>query len=205
MYIKKILPLLALLILSFTVNANAEAVNALLHQSDDPVIGNRQGKVTIVEFFDYQCSYCVKMIPVISAILQKNRNVRVIFKEYPIRGEPSVFASRAALAANMQGKYYQFSHALLNAKQPLTRYYITKVAKEIGLNMNQFNADLKSQRITQTLSNNFRLAQTLDVTGTPAFFIANSQSNNMQEINYIAGAMTQNEIQHIINDLIKQR
>src|SRR5437016_4513875 len=97
--------------LSFAVHA--QSVNALFHQAHDPVAGNPNGSVTVAEFFDYQCSHCISMAPVMANIIKDNSDVRIVFKEFPIRGSISEFASRAALAANMQGKYYEFNHAIL--------------------------------------------------------------------------------------------
>src|SRR5687767_7252591 len=89
-------------ILTFSFILPAYALNAysLLHHREDPVIGNPHAAVTVMEFFDYQCSHCSNMVPVIAAIISTNKNVRVVFKELPIKGAASEFASRAALAAN---------------------------------------------------------------------------------------------------------
>jgi protein-disulfide isomerase len=98
---------------------NAFAAGGLLYRAGDPIAGNPKGKVTLVEFFDYQCGHCIDMAPVIGEIIKANPNVRVIFKEFPIRGPVSDYAARAALAANKQGKYYQFSHANIKLAQEL--------------------------------------------------------------------------------------
>src|SRR5689334_12549783 len=99
---KKLLSVSLGLLCLFSFAVKAESVNALFHQNSDPVAGNPKGKVTVVEFFDYQCSHCMTMAPVIEAIIKNNPNVRVVFKDFPIRGPVSEFAAKAALAANKQ-------------------------------------------------------------------------------------------------------
>ena len=121
---KKLLSLSFYLLALLSFAVKAQSANELLHQSHDPIAGNPKGNVTVVEFFDYQCSHCMSMAPVIAAIIQANPNVRVVFKDLPIRGAMSEFAARAALAANKQGKYYSLNHALLSANQPLTEDFV---------------------------------------------------------------------------------
>ncbi len=121
-----------------TQSSSPKFVNSLFHQAKDPVAGNPQGAVTIVEFFDYQCSHCIDMSPLLDSFLKANPNVKVIFKEFPIRGPVSEFAAKAALAAKEQGKYIEFHQALmaLAAKQqPLTQDAILNAAKSVGLDV----------------------------------------------------------------------
>ena len=110
----------------------------LFHQAGDPMAGNANGKVTVVEFFDYQCSHCVDMAPVIDSLIKADPNVRVVFKEFPIRGPLSEYAAKAALAASAQGKYFEFHKALMDQisqKQPLTEDSVLKAAQKVGLNI----------------------------------------------------------------------
>src|SRR6185295_1294162 len=85
---------------SFSVACFADTATWLLNEKNDPVAGNKKGNITIVEFFDYQCSHCSNMTPVLQKIIKQNPNVRVVYKEYPIRGMISEYAARAALAAH---------------------------------------------------------------------------------------------------------
>lgn len=169
----------------------------LFRQNTDPVIGNPNGKITIVEFFDYQCPHCVDMAPVIADIVKSNSDVRIIFKDFPIRGPVSEFAARAALAANKQGKYYDFSHAILTAKQPLTEDSIMSLAKSTGLNVDQLKKDMNEKAITDQLKNNIKLAQDLKLFGTPAFFIGKTDASG--KINYFPGQMDQKQMQEAID------
>ncbi len=175
-------------------------VSALFNQSDDPMAGNPNGKVTIVEFFDYQCPHCVDMAPVMDAIIKANPNVRVVFKEFPIRGAMSELAARAALAANKQGKYYQFSHALLINRQPLSEEVIFNIAKEQGLNVEQLKKNMNDAAVEKQLKSNIKLAQELKLFGTPAFFIGKSDATSRDDINYTPGQINQKQLQVIIDE-----
>lgn len=171
----------------------------LFHQANDPVAGNPNGTVTIVEFFDYQCPHCVDMAPVIEGIIKANPDVRVVFKEFPIRGAMSDLAARAALAANKQGKYYEFSHGLLIANKPITQELIYQVAQDNGLNVDQLKKDMDDKTIADQLKNNMKLAQDLKLFGTPAFFIGKTDSKDSKAINYVPGQMDQTQLQTAID------
>lgn len=171
----------------------------LFHQANDPVAGNASGNITVVEFFDYQCPHCVDMAPVISAIIKSNPNVRVVFKEFPIRGPVSDFAARAALAANKQGKYYDFSHAVLSAKPPLTQDAILVIAKNSGLDVEKLKKDMDDQSVRDQIKANIKLAQDLKLFGTPAFFIGKTDAKDSANIAYVPGQMDQTQLQGSID------
>lgn len=168
----------------------------LFNQANDPVAGNPSGKITIVEFFDYQCPHCVDMAPVMSEIIKSNPDVRVVYKEFPIRGPVSDFASRAALAANKQGKYVQFSHALLTSTKPLTQDVIMQIAKAQGLDVAKLQKDMSDASVNQQLKANMTLAQNLKLFGTPAFFVGKTSGGTIQ---YIPGQVSQKELQQFID------
>lgn len=173
---------------------------ALFQQSNDPSIGNPNAKVTIVEFFDYQCPHCVDMAPVVADIVKANPDVKIIFKEFPIRGPMSEVAARAALAANKQGKYYEFSHALLTVNKQLTDEVIYNTAKTVGLNVDQLKKDMNDKAVANEISNNIKLAQNLKLFGTPAFFIGNT-TNLKNTIDYVPGRMEQAQLQAAIDKI----
>lgn len=174
-------------------------IKPLFKQGNDPVAGNPNGSVTVVEFFDYQCPHCVDMAPVIEGIIKANPDVRIVFKEFPIRGPLSEFASRAALAANKQGKYYEFSHALLTSNKPLTQELVFEVAKQQGLNVDQLKKDMNDQSISDQIKNTQKLAQNLKLFGTPAFFIGQTNAANGKNVIYSPGRMDQNQLQTAID------
>ncbi len=176
----------------------SQFVKPLFHTSNDPVGGNPNGKITIVEFFDYQCPHCVDMSPVISSAIKNNPEVRVIFKEFPIRGPLSDFASRAALAANMQGKYMAFHDELMKTKQPYTQESILAAAKTVGINVEQLQKDMDSNTVKDQIKANMKLAQDLKLLGTPAFFIGKTDASTSSTINYVPGFMDLNQLQTVI-------
>lgn len=185
--------------LSFAVTAHADSVNSLLHTKSDPVAGNPNGKVTVVEFFDYQCSHCVNMSSTIQGIIKSNPSVRFVFKEFPIRGPMSELASRAALAANKQGKYYEFSHALLTSSSSISDSTINDIAKSVGLNMTTFKKDMNSKGIRTELQANYNLARDLGINGTPAFFVGKTDATSSSQLNFVLGEMSQYELQDAIS------
>lgn len=175
----------------------AQFATALFHTPNDPIAGNPNGKVTVVEFFDYQCPHCVDMAPVIEGIIKSNPNLRIVFKEFPIRGPMSEFAARAALAANKQGKYFAFQHALLLANQPLNQDLIFTIAGNVGLDVNQLKKDIRSPSIDAQLKATYKLAQDLKLFGTPAFFIGKTDTTpNKGKVSYIPGFMDQKQLQN---------
>lgn len=165
------------------------------------VVGNPNGNVTLVEFFDYQCIHCKKMAPVISELIKKDSNLRVIYKEFPIFGESSDKASRAALAAAMQGKYVAMHEALIGQEKKLNDQIIDDAAKSIGLDMTKFKADMNSQAVTDALTANRQLAEALHLMGTPAFIIASTPGGKFKvgsKPAFIPGAASPETLQDLI-------
>lgn len=161
-----------------TQSSSPQFADALFHQANDPVIGNPQGKVTVTEFFDYQCPHCVEMAPVLEGLIKSNPNVKVVLKEFPIRGPMSEMASRAALAAKEQGKYFELHKAIMESKQqPLTEDAIYQMAASVGIDVAKLKTAMKSAAVAQEIGDNYKLAQQLQLLGTPAFFIAKSDVN----------------------------
>jgi protein-disulfide isomerase len=186
--------------LSLSLSAQAfSVVSALLHKPNDPIGGNPHGKITIVEFFDYQCSHCIEMLPVIHDIVEANKDVRIVYKEFPIRGETSDYAALAALAANKQGKYLEFNRALLSVNQSLNESLILDTAQSVRINVAQLKKDMNSDSIKGQLQSNRDLGTTLRLTGTPAFFIGKTDANNEKELQFFLGSMRQSEIQTAID------
>lgn len=172
--------------------------SALFRTANDPVGGNAKGTVTVVEFFDYQCPHCVDMTPIIGDLIKKDSNVRVVFKEFPIRGPMSEYAARAALAANMQGKYMAFHEALMQTKQPYTQESILAAAKSVGLSIEKLQTDMNSPAVTDQIAANMKLGQELKLLGTPAFFVGKTDASASGNINYIPGHVSLDQLQAII-------
>ncbi|MEE9140646.1 MAG: DsbA family protein [Alphaproteobacteria bacterium] len=143
----------------------------LNHDPDSPVGGNEEGDVTLVEFFDYNCPYCKAVAPNLMKLIEEDKNLRFVFKEFPILGPVSTFAARAALASRKQGKYVDFHFALMTLRGRLSEAVVMRVAKQVGLDTDQLRSDMASPDIDSILKRNGRLAKGLEITGTPAFVI----------------------------------
>jgi protein-disulfide isomerase len=142
----------------------------LNHDSDSPV-ANEEGDVTLVEFFDYNCPYCKAVSQDLRTLIDEDKSVRLVFKEFPILGATSTFAARAALAARKQGKYVDFHFALMSLRGRLSQDLVMRVADEVGLDTDRLRSDMAAPEINAMLAETRKLAEGLDITGTPAFVI----------------------------------
>lgn len=136
-----------------------------------PVAGNLKGDVTIVEFFDYNCGYCKKAFSDLAAVADKDKNVKLVLKEFPILSKGSEEAARVALAAKMQGKYWEFHRAMLESSGPANEASALKVAERVGLNVAKIKADMASAEVKAELDRTRALAQKMGIQGTPHFLV----------------------------------
>lgn len=143
----------------------------LLHDPASPVSGDQSGDVTVVEFFDYRCGYCKKAAGALTQLQQQDAHVRVVYKDFPILGEASELAAKAALASVVQGKHRAFHEALLGTKQDLTRETLLQIARDAGLDAERLERDMAKEEWQQTIDRNRRLAKDLGINGTPAFIV----------------------------------
>ncbi|MBX6324374.1 MAG: thioredoxin domain-containing protein [Rhodospirillaceae bacterium] len=151
--------------------AIADLREELLHAPGDPVGGNPQAGFTVVEFFDYHCPYCKAVAADFLDAVKKDGNVRVVFKDFPILGDSSVFAAKAALAADKQGRYVAFYRAVMALKGDLSEEAVFRAAKAQGLDVERLKQDMAAPEIAQRISRNYDLARALGIHGTPAFII----------------------------------
>jgi len=138
-----------------------------------PVAGNPDGDVTMVEFFDYRCSYCKRSLDMVMTMIDEDPNLRVVFKEFPILSPQSRRASQAALAAKAQGKYLDFHYAVMSARGSLDDEQIMDIAAEVGLDIEKLRIDMEAPEIAAYLDNVQDLARSLDIRGTPTFVVEN--------------------------------
>jgi protein-disulfide isomerase len=136
-----------------------------------PEIGNPKGDVTVIEFFDYNCGYCKHAMQTVRELAEKDKNVRIIFMEYPILSPLSTTASKWAVAANMQGKYWEFHQALLESKEPKEEANLAKMAEKIGLDVVKLKKDAEGKDVESYMESVRDFGQKLSVSGTPAFII----------------------------------
>ena len=149
----------------------AENKDLLLNEKYSYHGGNKDGDITVVEFFDYNCGYCRIALKNVMKLLEEDKNVRLVLKEFPILSESSQQAALAALAARKQGKYLEFHQALLSAKGGINTQAIERIAKKVGLDVKQLKEDMTSDEIKQALAKNMEVAQKLGIRGTPTFII----------------------------------
>lgn len=140
-----------------------------------PVGFNQKGDVTIVEFFDYRCGYCKKVLPDVMKVLNDDKNIRYVFKEFPILGPDSITASKVALAAwnTDKGKYAAFHQAMMKAKGGLPESRVMRIAAETGYDVKALKKAMSDPRVEAQIKKNYALAQALNINGTPAFVIGN--------------------------------
>ncbi|SIT90896.1 Protein-disulfide isomerase [Yoonia rosea] len=139
-----------------------------------PFVGNPDAGTVIVEFFDYNCPYCKRAAGDVKALLAADDDLRVVYREWPILGEGSVLASRAALAARNQGKYEEMHWGLMEMRGRAEEASILALARSIGLDVDQLREDMQSDDVNSHIAASEQLAQNLGFTGTPAFVIGDA-------------------------------
>jgi protein-disulfide isomerase len=156
--------------------AAVEENNATLFNSPHQVVlGNPQGNVTMVEFFDYNCGFCKRALPDMLTLLKTDPNLKFVLKEFPVLGEGSVEAAHVAVAARMQDvtgkKYIEFHQKLLGGRGPADKARALAVAKEVGFDMTRLEKDMGSDEVKRTIDEDMKLADVLGVNGTPSYVV----------------------------------
>jgi protein-disulfide isomerase len=153
------------------------------------VFGNPDGDVTVIEFFDYRCGYCRQVAGMLLDTVEDDGNVRLIMKEYPILGQNSVIAARAAIASAMQGKYRPYHTALMTELKEVDREGVLKLAEQMDLDTEQLQADMRSATVERELQRTFALAEALQIGGTPAFIVGDT---------LVPGALDRSRLERLI-------
>ena len=154
------------------VKDNAEAI---FNSSRQVTIGNPQGDVTFVEFFDYNCGYCKKAMSDMLDLMKTDPKLKVVLKEFPVLGPGSVEAARVAVAVRMQDKtgkkYLDFHQKLLGGRGQADKARALAAAKEAGFDMARIERDMASDEVRQSLEESLKLAEKLGLNGTPSYVI----------------------------------
>ena len=150
------------------------AAKSVLVTPADPVGGNPRGNVTIVEFFDVRCPYCRKLEPEMAAFLASDRDVRLVYKDLPILGAASVIGTKALLAAHKQNAYEKMRDAVMRMPPDITRAAVEAEAAKLGLDSGRLLRDMDDPSVQQQIDANLRLAQRLNIQGTPAMVIGDA-------------------------------
>ena len=160
-----------------------------------PSFGNKDAKVIIVEFVDYNCGYCKKSLDAITNILKSHNDVKVSFRDYPILSTTSTSAAKAALAAQKQGKYFNFHSNLMKFQGNLTEEEIFNIAKSSGLKIKQLKLDMDDPEIVTIINDTRDLAKSLGIRGTPTFLINGK---------LFAGALDENRLKFLIDEALSE-
>ena len=167
----------------------AKAHHGELFAEANPLIaGNPNGDVTIVEFFDYRCTYCRKVRETISKLLAQDGNIKLVLKEFPILSEESEMAAQAAIASATQGKYWDYHLAMLGAED-LNPQSIFDIAKSVGIDVERLKNDLKDPKIHERLKANKKLASAIGIDATPTFFINDEPFSGAQSLEELKTAV----------------
>lgn len=154
------------------VKSNSQLI---FHSPRDVVLGNKNGDVTFVEFFDYNCGFCKRSLADMTALLKTDPKLKVVLKEFPILGPGSVEASEVAVAVRMQDptekKYLDFHQKLLGGQGKVDKVRAMAVAKEVGLDMAKLANDMASPEVQATIAENTKLGEELKLIGTPSYVI----------------------------------
>jgi protein-disulfide isomerase len=154
-------------------DADVLSRDSVLRDAEIPAMGNRDGDITIVEWFDYQCPYCKKLTPDLAQVVKDDGKIRLVMKDWPILGPPSDVAARLVLATRYQDKYQQSHQALMAAKGRLTESRLRDILSGAGVDLVRADADLAAHRteIDALLKRNNAQAEAFGFQGTPAFII----------------------------------
>ena len=151
--------------------------DALFNSPRQVVLGNPQGDVTFVEFFDYNCGYCKRALSDMTTLLSNDPKLKVVLKEFPVLGPGSVEAAQVAVAVRMQDKggkkYFEFHQKLLGGRGQVDKAKALAVAKDVGLDMARLDKDMKSEEVSKTIEESMKLAEALGLNGTPSYVIGN--------------------------------
>ncbi len=151
--------------------AFATKQHELLHDLTSPVSGNPNGEITLIEFYDYRCGFCKQAAQAVTKLQEEDPRVRVVYKNFPILGEASELAAKAALASQAQGMHQAFHEALLASQTDMTTAEILKIAVTIGLDAKRLEADMANPAWQAVIDKNRALATELGISGTPGFIV----------------------------------
>jgi protein-disulfide isomerase len=154
------------------VKDNAQAIFSSPRQVN---LGNPNGDVTFVEFFDYNCGYCKRAMTDMLTLMKDDPKLKVVLKEFPVLGPGSVEAAQVAVAVRMQDKtgkkYLDFHQKLLGGRGQADKAHAMAAAKDVGLDMARLEKDMASPEVKASLEESLKLAEALGLNGTPSYVI----------------------------------
>jgi len=155
-------------------SAIASMQNAIYNGPGQVVLGNPEGDVTLVEFFDYNCGYCRNALPDLAALLAEDPNLRVVLKEFPILSNESIDAARVGiLIGQSDADYWAFHEALFTARGQVNKDVALDAAVSLGLSRVALEMDMGTETVARTIQTSYEIAKALNITGTPTYIIGN--------------------------------
>jgi protein-disulfide isomerase len=153
----------------------AQNADTIFNSPRGVVLGNKDGDVTFVEFFDYNCGYCKRAMADMLDLMKNDPKLKVVLKEFPVLSQGSIEAAQVAVAVRMQDpggkKYLDFHQRLLGGRGAADKARALAAAKEAGLDMSRIEKDLASPEVRATIEENFKLAESMGMNGTPSYVI----------------------------------
>ncbi|MDQ0314780.1 DsbA family protein [Amorphus orientalis] len=148
----------------------------LLNSSRQAVIGNPDGDVTLVEFFDYNCGYCRRANDDLKRLIDENPDLRVVLKEFPVLGPPSVEAAQVAIAVNdvAPDRYGEFHDTLISSDGRVDGAAALALVREMGIDTAAVEAAMEDDNVQATIEEVYGLANALGLTGTPSYVVGDS-------------------------------
>jgi protein-disulfide isomerase len=143
----------------------------LAHAPGDPVAGNPNGRITVVEFYDVRCPYCRRMLPTMASLLRNNPDIRLVYKDLPVLGPASVLGARALLAAQKQNAYMPMHDAIMAGPPDVTEDSLRTMTSKLGINWDRLQADMKSPDVLARIDANLAMARKLELQGTPVYVV----------------------------------
>ena len=140
----------------------------------DPVMGNANGTITLYEFSDYNCGYCKRVFEPIQQLVRDNPDIRLVIKEFPILSQSSLFAAKAAIAAEMQGKFGDYHIAMMTFRGQITDAVVMRMAAQAGLDIEQLKSDMESSKTLAIIQRTREAAAALEINGTPGLVIGDT-------------------------------
>ena len=151
-----------------TVKSHADD---LYNRADDGVIAHPDGKIVLVEFFDFSCGYCHRLYPALKEVIANNPDVKVVAKPMAFLSPTSKYAAQVALAAKEQGKFAEVYAALFEAQGRLDNAKVDEIVSSLGLNVEQLKKDMQSEKVKNTMNSVSELASALQITGVPTLIL----------------------------------
>lgn len=164
-----------------------ELRKVLEREPNTPVLGNTKGNITLTEFFDYNCPFCRTSVKDVHKLISEDKQLRVVFREWPVFGEGSVFSTKASLAALKQNRYWQFHTALMAIKGKADESSAIRIARQVGLDLDRLRKDMESPEVLGHIDHSMALADHIGLMGTPTFIAGNEALFGKQTLSDLRG------------------